>query len=154
EHDIDVVSGLSGIGAYFLARADEDSLRPILERLVRLIRAEGSVPAWHTPPELLTDEDAAAHPAGRLNLGLAHGLPGPLALLALSSNARLESAHVAEAIERASTWLVDHAVSDEWGINWPAFVAVEPDRAEDPPTRAAWCYGAPGVARALWLGGV
>jgi len=31
-----------------------------------------------------------------------------------------------------------------------------PDRSTvmDGPSRAAWCYGAPGVARALWLAGV
>jgi class I lanthipeptide synthase len=154
EHDIDVVSGLAGIGAYFLARADEESMRPTLERLVRLLRADGPIRAWHTPPELLTDEDAAAYPAGRLNLGLAHGLPGPLALLALSSSAGLESADIREAIERAASWLIDHAVDDDWGINWPAFVAVGREGAQAPPTRAAWCYGAPGIARVLWLAGV
>jgi class I lanthipeptide synthase len=152
EHDIDVVSGLAGVGAYFLTRGEEGSVRAILERLVRLICADGPVPAWHAPPELLTDEDATgAYPAGRLNLGLAHGLPGPLALLALSSRAGLETARLSEAIERASSLLVDHAISDEWGINWPGLVPVGSDGR---PARAAWCYGAPGVARALWLAGV
>ena len=155
DNDIDVVSGLSGIGAYFLARGNVGSLRPILERLVRLVRADGAVPAWHTPPELLRDEETRrGFPAGQLNYGLAHGLPGPLALLALSSRAGIDVPGLADAIERASCWLVDHAVEDEWGLNWPGLVPVGADPTAQPPTRAAWCYGAPGIARALWLAGV
>ena len=152
EHDVDVVSGLAGIGAYFLTRADRAALGPILERLAALLGRGGAVPAWYSPVELLPEDDRADFPLGRMNCGLAHGVPGPLALLALATTVGADAVGLLDAIEQASSWLVDRAVEDEWGINWPAFVRVGADRPE-PPARAAWCYGAPGVARALWLAG-
>ena len=43
---------------------------------------------------------------------------------------------------------------DAWGPNWSsAAPAREGAFLPGPPTHAAWCYGAPGVARALWHAG-
>ena len=151
ERDFDVVSGLAGLGAYFLLRGDDAAVRRIVGRLVDLILAEGKVPNWYTPPELLDDLSAATYPHGRLNCGLAHGLPGPLALLALARVSGVEDESVVRAVQRASTWLVDQVVEDEWGVNWPYAVSI--DGGESRPARAAWCYGAPGIARTLWLAG-
>src|SRR5262245_11261734 len=139
EHEIDVVSGLAGIGAHALECGDQALLRPAVERLERVLNADGSVPGWYTPPELLDEHSRTAFPSGRLNCGLAHGVPGPLAFLALAGGA---------GIRHAADWLVENSIADEWGVNWPYSV---PD---DQPARAAWCYGAPGVSRALWLAGV
>src|SRR5205807_1983043 len=141
DHEIDVISGLAGIGAYLLSRADEPSLRPILEQLVRLLAAEGAVPAWHTPPELLDDDSREEYPSGRLNCGLAHGLPGPLALLALAGGAGVRVGGIEDAIRRASTWLVEHAVEDEWGVNWSYGIPLAAGAAGGSAARAAWCYG-------------
>jgi hypothetical protein len=65
-----------------------------------------------------------------------------------------------EAIAQAASWLAEHRADDGWGVNWPFAVPLRADglpdfpRAAQTPSRAAWCYGAPGVARALWLAGV
>jgi hypothetical protein len=58
-------------------------------------------------------------------------------------------------------WLVSHRLDDEWGVNWPtAAPLVERDGrlladagAAEAASRCAWCYGSPGIARALWLAG-
>jgi len=147
EYEIDVVSGLAGIGAYALSRGDEPMLRPVVERLVGLLGAEGDTPAWRTPPELLDDDVRDEYPDGRLNCGLAHGIPGPLALLCLVHSAGFHAQGLEEAIRHTSGWLVEHAIEDERGVDWP--YSVPGDR----PARAAWCYGAPGIARALRLAG-
>src|SRR5207253_2631831 len=56
-----------------------------------------------------------------------------------------------DAIDRIAGWLTEQRLEDEWGITWPD---VAPLGDEKPaPARSAWCYGAPGVARALWLAG-
>jgi lantibiotic biosynthesis protein len=142
--ELDVVSGLAGIGAYALFRDDGAILPAVVERLVELLSSDADPPAWHTPPDLLDDSLAPFFPDGCLNCGLAHGMPGPLALLALAAPA---SAVVAE----SAAWLAGRAAEDEWGLGWPAGVSL--DGSASAPTRTAWCYGSPGVARALWLAG-
>jgi hypothetical protein len=144
---------LSGIGAYFLTRHDDASLLPILARLADLLRAGDPLSAWHTPVELLDDDARRRYPASYVNCGLAHGVPGPLALLSLADAEGVDVAGLSQAIEQAAAWLVEHIVEDEWGVNWPAVVPRARRSSRDGPTRAAWCYGVPGIARTLWLAG-
>jgi len=150
--DVDVVSGLAGVGAQLLTRGQIDALRPVLDRLVRLVAADGHAPAWHTPAEHLLGELLDDYPDGLLDCGLAHGLPGMLALLSLARAAGVDVSGLDEAIETGAGWLREHAIEDDWGVNWPYFVPLGRGRDRG-PARAGWCYGAPGVARALWLAG-
>jgi lantibiotic biosynthesis protein len=151
----DAISGLSGIGAYLLlrrGRPDVDAaLERLLEALVALTHSTGR-PRWFTPPALMYDETTAAmYPDGHLNCGLAHGIPGPLALMALARVEGVEIPGMRDAIASVAAWLAEHRVDDAWGVNWPTMVGLGP--RPDEPSRAAWCYGSPGVARALWLAG-
>ena len=163
--EFDVISGLAGIGAYLLVRHEDSSaavaLEAALRSLVALASDTGSRPRWWTPAHLLGDEDTAAlYPHGNLNCGLAHGIPGPLALMALALSYGIVVPGVEEAIDRLVDWLVEHRADDRWGVNWPYAVSLTSEglpndtASADPSSRAAWCYGAPGVARALWLAGV
>jgi hypothetical protein len=98
------------------------------------------------------------YPAGNLNCGLAHGIPGPLAVLALALREGHEVAQQAEAVRSLAEWLTAHRADDEYGVNWPSAVPLPlPGSTREPAplrqTRNAWCYGSPGVARALWLAG-
>jgi hypothetical protein len=160
----DVISGLSGIGTYLLCRRDSDvahdALHGVLTALVALAREPepGGLPAWFTPPQWLADNELARlYPHGNMNCGLAHGIPGPLALMALASRDAVAVDGLEDALGTLATWLVDHRVEDDWGVNWPTVVPVGLDGRPAPrcsdASRAAWCYGSPGVARALWLAG-
>ena len=67
---------------------------------------------------------------------------------------------IEEAIHRVAVWLVQHHLDDQWGINWPTAVRVEDNGKASTesalpfePSRTAWCYGSPGLARSLWLAG-
>ena len=150
EEEIDVVSGLAGLGAYALTRGDVARLQPVVDRLARLLSAERSLPPG-TPRRSCSTTTRArpTRPAGS-TAGLSR-VPGPLALLALAKGAG--AGGLEDAIRRSADWLVANTVEDEWGVNWPYFVPVGGTVADDRPARAAWCYGAPGVARALWLAG-
>jgi hypothetical protein len=161
----DVISGLAGIGAYLLLRREQPgagaALESVLRALVALASDSGSRPRWWTPAHLLGDEETAAlYPNGNLNCGLAHGIPGPLALMALALADGIGVPGIEEAVDRLAGWIVGHRADDGWGVNWPYAISLTqeglPDRGTptDGPSRAAWCYGAPGVARALWLAGV
>jgi hypothetical protein len=152
----DAISGLTGIGAYLLARGERSALARVLAALVDLTEDDEGLPRWRTPAALIGDEAMVREfPGGCLNCGLAHGIPGPLALLALAARAGVEVDRQERALRRIAHWLMEHRTDDAWGPNWPSAVAV-PGTAgstRELPTRSAWCYGAPGVARALWLAG-
>jgi lantibiotic biosynthesis protein len=159
--EFDTISGLAGIAAHLLTRSDaaaDAAAQHALEALVGLVcepGPESRTPRWFTPPELFPhEEEARRYPSGSLNCGLAHGLPGPLAALALALSQGAEVVGLRDAVEQASQWLVSHRCDDRWGVNWPTMVTLpEAGPGADAPSRAAWCYGAPGLARALWLAG-
>jgi hypothetical protein len=151
----DVVSGLTGVGRYLLSRrlsasrhADAD--RVITTLIAFLHRTDEGVPAWYTPDD---DQrpDLSARRQGALNCGMAHGVAGPLALLALYRLAGVEIEDLRPTIVRLADWLAASRQDDEWGPNWPAVVRL--DSAPAGPTHNAWCYGAGGIACALWLAG-
>jgi len=174
--EFDVISGLAGVGRYLVLRrespAASETLQLVIESLVALTLEEDSLPHWHTPAGLIQDETwRQLYPHGNLNCGLAHGIPGPLALLALAQTAGVTVDGIEEAIARVALWLREHEVGDAWGINWPTAIPLTPDRkamridggepgkvsdsrmAAYRGSRSAWCYGSPGVTRALWLAG-
>ncbi len=170
--DFDVISGLSGLGAYLLCRREDPAIGVALanavDALISLVVGDHALPPWHTPVQLLYDDTAReAYPHGNLNCGLAHGVPGILAFLSLVRLSGLSFDGLDDALRATADWLTANRFDDEWGVNWPTAVPLEADetpagtrlRPGDPrvspggPGRSAWCYGSPGVARALWLAG-
>jgi len=161
----DLISGLTGVGTYLLCRREEPgltaALTAILSCLVELTRQELGLPCWHTPAHLVQDRTMQRYyPYGNLNCGLAHGIPGPLGLLALAQRENMMVEGMTDAINRVADWLARNRLDDTWGINWPTTVPLTlagtvlvPTNAAAPlgSSRTAWCYGSPGVARALWL---
>ena len=156
--EFDSISGLAGVTAQLLARPDAAATRGALDALVALVCGSGREPhppRWYTPPELFpSEQEASRYPHGSLNCGIAHGAPGPLAVLALAAADGVPVDGILEAVADVSGWLVAHRRDDRWGVNWPSMVSLPDGSVVDGPSRAAWCYGAPGVARALWLAGV
>ena len=61
-NDFDVISGLSGIGAYLLSRHEEAvtcaALGDVVGALISLVTRDEVLPAWHTPAHLLFDDTA------------------------------------------------------------------------------------------------
>ena len=166
--DFDLVSGLTGTGAYLLTRHQLGPGGPaagtaavLLGRLLRGLASLMAQPVdprpWHTPAELVTGSLRTAYPGGLHNCGLAHGAPGPLALLALAALAGVGVPDGVAAIETTASWLAAHRCGPAAEPDWPDGVPLgggQPSELPGPsPGRAAWCYGAPGVARSLWLAG-
>lgn len=160
----DVIAGLTSVGRYLLARRDAPACRRALESvlgcLVYLSEEDaGGVPHWHTGIEHMTDSSLrTSYPHGHVNLGLAHGIAGPLALLSLATIVGVEVDGQQQAIVRTGDWVGRSQLEDEWGVNFPAATPLAPPGGttandEPRPSRSAWCYGAPGMARALWLAG-
>jgi lantibiotic biosynthesis protein len=165
--EFDLISGLAGVGAYLLLRRAEPgpaaALRAVLDRLVELTGSDAAGPRWRTPPDALSPDERTRYPNGYLNCGLAHGIPGPLAVLALALREGIEIPGLAEAVAATAAWVATHRADVPSGPNWPNAIPL-PDRPVGAPAaagspegeggaRAAWCYGGPGVAASLRLAG-
>ena len=165
----DMISGLAGVGRFLLC-SNEPEHRAALEAVVRwliaLTEEQDGVPHWHTPARFISDATTRlSYPHGNLNCGLAHGIPGPLALLSLAAAAGVQVEGHLFAIRRIAEWLRRYGIQDRWGCTWPTAVPLGPGGSlvapsslleQDStyrPSRTAWCYGSPGVARSLWLAG-
>lgn len=149
----DLIAGLAGVGAYLLTSREYAALKVVLKALIALTREQNGKANWRTPPEQGGKWMAEAFPDGHLNCGLAHGIPGVLALLSLSLIDGVRVAGQPTAVGRVANWLASCRSDDAWGPNWPAAIGLGAS-ASAPLARAGWCYGSPGVARALWLAGV
>jgi len=153
--DYDLISGLVGFGVYALERLPHPMAIEILKRVVERLNetaernAEGIT--WLTPPELLTPWQREISPNGYYNLGLAHGVPGVIALLGHAYAAGIARAQVEPLLEGAIDWLLAqklpssaHSIFPSWvGPSW-----AQPSIGSD-ECRLAWCYGDAGIAAAL-----
>jgi lantibiotic biosynthesis protein len=154
----DLISGITGVGVYLLARREEPgpraALHETLAALVDLMRETDGAPRWATRPEQLHEDMRARTPGGNLNCGVAHGAPGPLALMSLALTEGVEVRGQGEAMRRTADWVAGQCRPGRFGPEWPAVIPLgEAHRAERRPARPAWGYGNAGVARALWLAG-
>lgn len=133
--------GLAGIGLPLLERMPRPAARIALERLaLRLVglaheSEQGS--AWWTPGDFLGGGGAAI---GEYNLGVAHGVPGAIGILATLLRVGVAPDSTAASLTSGVRWLLAH------GPDFPYSVGpgITPR-----PARLAWCYGAPGIAAVL-----
>ncbi|CAM5273961.1 lanthionine synthetase C family protein (plasmid) [Streptomyces viridifaciens] len=142
--EFDLIRGLAGLGALLLAREPAHPLlHQVLSYLVSLaqpVRSLGrELPGWWSEAGPADEE----MPGGHGNLGVAHGVAGPLAVLALAARHGAEVAGQREAIEVFNGWLERH----EHGY----WITLDQLSARTPPgpvtARPSWCYGQLGIAR-------
>ncbi|MFG3423228.1 lanthionine synthetase C family protein [Micromonospora sp. NPDC048063] len=158
--DFDVVRGVTGVGAYLLRRRPEHpAVTAVLSYLVRLtspVRYRGVVvPGWWTLVGPHGDLDNR-YPGGHANVGVAHGIAGPLTLLALAARAGVTVPGHTEAIATICDWLDQWRTDTDAGPVWPYWITWDEHRDGHPippphPRRPSWCYGTAGLARAQQL---
>lgn len=156
--DFDAIHGLTGYGAYLLRRdGGGELLSGVLSYLVGLTHRQHSddgtlLPGWWVPTGPSGRNDAR-FPDGHANTGVAHGIAGPLALLALATRRGVTVSGQAEAITTICRWLDRR----QHGTTWPYWITPAELHAGRSfvtnPVRPSWCYGAAGVARAMQLAG-
>lgn len=146
----DLVDGLVGLGVYALERLPNPCARGLLERLVERLDLTAERTAtgitWWTSPEVLFGPQRAACPQGYHNLGLAHGVPGVIALLGQIWQAGIAQAQVQVLLEGSVSWLLHHQLPPTSPSRFTFWLT---DAAEQEPTQLAWCYGDLGIALAL-----
>jgi lantibiotic modifying enzyme len=162
--DYDVITGLSGVAAYLLSRvaggSSQSALEEVIETLIDLVKPDNmGVFKLRTSHSLIQGflSKRAAYSNGIINCGMAHGVTGVLASLSLAYSADLQIPELRNSIRNVADWLTHAAsVSDEWGDSWPDGIGISAGGTCNTPadiTMDAWCYGAPGIARAIWLAG-
>ncbi|MFE7835803.1 lanthionine synthetase C family protein [Streptomyces sp. NPDC057474] len=157
--EFDIIRGLTGYGAYLLRRnPSAPALLAVLDYCVRLtqpIMDDGEVlPGWWTdtgPSGRLDDH----FPGGHANSGMAHGIGGVLALLALAARQGTFVDGHDEALGRILAWLDRWQEDTGRGPAWPYWVTRDELRTgpltPSAPRRPSWCYGTAGLARAQQL---
>ncbi|EIV93875.1 lanthionine synthetase C family protein [Frankia sp. QA3] len=163
--EYDLVRGLTGLGAHLLtSRPDAEQLRRILAYLVRLsepLPTSGTVgltlPGWWNG-DLPVGASVDAFADGHADLGMAHGIAGPLALLALAYRRGIVVPGHLDALNRMCDWLDSWRQDSPTGPWWPEKITLSELTAGRPvqagPGRASWCYGTPGLARAQQLAAI
>jgi lantibiotic biosynthesis protein len=163
KHEYDLISGLTGLGVYLLRHgSDRALLTKVLAYLVRLTEphADG-LPGWWA---LDGPTGPGEHWAeGHGNLGMSHGIAGPLTLLALTMRRGIVTPGQTRAMRRIIDWLQRHQHAAPRG-GWRGTVHIREEWATSGNTRRAsdrevpgtpsWCYGTPGIARALQMAGL
>ncbi|MEV1009086.1 lanthionine synthetase LanC family protein [Streptomyces sp. NPDC049881] len=155
----DSMRGLAGIGRVLLAAAEtghreaaEPGLKAALATLTDMInQPTAPYPGWWLPqhehhPCTTVPESGAA------TTGLAHGIAGPLALLAIAAGRDVRVPGQSDAIHAAATWLRTWRTAEG---TWPARISGSALARPDAPLTAgssrrdAWCYGNAGIGNAL-----
>jgi lantibiotic biosynthesis protein len=143
----DLISGLVGFGVYALERLPRPGGRECLERVVaRLREISERLPdgvSWRTGTELMIDTELEMFPEGNYNLGVAHGVPGVISLLAQSAAA---GGGGRDLLDGAVAWLLAQQLPPGGDSAFPYNVS---PTAQPRPSRLAWCYGDLGIAASL-----
>lgn len=153
-NEYDLIGGLTGLGVALRRNGDHDLLRDVLTYLVRLTEPLDGLPGWWCPTSPFRTRPAPA--GGHSNHGIAHGIAGPLALLALTHADGIIVDGQLDAMIRICEWLDTwNQRHDNGGSWWPQIITLaDLDRGSPShagPRRPSWCYGTPGIARALQL---
>ena len=148
--EYDLIRGLTGLGVALRRLGLEEMLCQVLTYLVRLTDPIGSLPGWWcwNGPRL----DREPPPGGHANHGMAHGITGPLALLALTLRDGITVDRHTEAITRICHWLDTWQQDTDAATWWPETLTLSDlhhgTPSQQQPSRPSWCYGTPGIARA------
>ncbi len=148
--DFDLVNGVVGFGVYALERLPNPEAIKLLSRVVDCLgesaaRVESGL-TWWTNPLWLPRQVRKHYPNGYFNAGLAHGVPGIIALLAAACAADVNADKARSLLEQAVAWLLAQEIRIGDWIGFPPWI--EPDIAPA-KNRLAWCYGDLGISIAL-----
>jgi lantibiotic modifying enzyme len=135
--EYELISGLCGIGLYGLCRCDIDSGKKIAEKVIHhLIKrkcTDANGTYWATDADSVyghTEENTE-----EINLGLAHGTTGVIALLSMAVKKQVLLTQTAPLLQSACDWLLAQKNDD------PAQGYFSYNSLKQCQSRLGWCYG-------------
>jgi hypothetical protein len=146
----DLVSGAVGLGVYGLERLPAQSAAALLDAVTRDLSAqvvqETEGTTWRRRHEWLAAEQRAVCPHGCFDLGIAHGVPGILLLLAAMRARGIQDPLIDEMLDSGTRWLIAQRLPPGKRSAFPSITGGE---GKPEPSRLAWCYGDLGISFAL-----
>lgn len=147
----DLISGLVGFGIYFLERWPNPSamegIKAVFDRLEGLAEHTQEGITWHTGAAQLPDWQLQQCPNGYYNLGVAHGVPGIIHLLAqISETNVIEPERLNPLLEGALTWMLAQQRPSGSRSRFSSWVG---PGVESSDSRLGWCYGDLGILAVL-----
>lgn len=151
--NVELMSGLVGLGVLAMERGQASSARSTLERLVLWLDASAERTSqglsWRTPPEALHPTSRARFPLGCHYPGVAHGTAGVAGLLASLLALGIAPGTTRRLLSGAVTWIRAQELPGHMSL-FPYQVNAD-DRM--PASRTAWCTGGAGISMVLWRSG-
>jgi hypothetical protein len=145
--EYDLIGGLAGHCVYGLERLNRPVGRELLAhavaRIAELAQPRAGGITWHQPPERLQPWRLAECPRGLYDLGVAHGVPALITVLAGACAAGVAEGRARALVDGAVRWLLGQR--RDGPAAFPSWIHDAGERH----ARLAWCYGDPGVAVAL-----
>jgi hypothetical protein len=152
--EYDLISGLAGVGVYHLVRhgsADSGMTSAVLDYLIALAepvsRHGESLPGWWSSTGPAGTPDPA-WPGGHLNLGMAHGIAGVLALLSGAMRSGIQVEGHARAVGELCAAFDRYRQGSSACPWWPAMISLSEYSNgianSERQSRPSWCYGTPG----------
>lgn len=148
----DTISGLAGTGRYLLNRVDaNDTNVKALKRILTYFKdIQYSQNSWVVPQESqFLESDKNYFTEGNINLGLAHGVLGPMSLFALSVIKGITIENHQQILKDMYQFIMDEKFcsNDRWLQRYDLIS----ERNHFNYIRNGWCYGNTGVMTTLFL---
>jgi lantibiotic modifying enzyme len=142
----DLMSGLAGVGTHIVGRRDDRAFeiaRLVLSHLESSAMRDDAGTTWYTPVQFMPSSWRDSFPGGAIDLGVAHGVPGVIGMLAQFLANDIESTRTQRLLTSTVDWLLTSVPSKipRFGYYWPG------SRPE--VIRIGWCNGDAGVAAVL-----
>jgi|GEM_PF-665999 len=160
--DYDLISGLSGICLYLIQfkshKHVKKTILEIIEWLILLmneVNVDGyNVPMFYIKSENQHYPNKDLFPNGSLNFSLSHGIAGVLATLSICLKEEIEVQGQRQCMKKILDLLKNTIYIENKKYCWPGILDLK-DYVNHNYRRfsngASWCYGTPGIARAVFL---
>lgn len=158
--DYDVICGLSLTLRYLLNFKDDisfkDEIKQIIEYLIKLTEKINGIPRYCIRVEDANNPELTKkYKKEIIDYGMAHGISGILSTLSIAKINGISVRGQERAIRALLNELENAIGKTENSIRWPTVVSID-EYLENKyicKENYSWCYGIPGIARALHLGG-
>lgn len=160
--NIDCMSGLSGVGRYLLNFKDNLEILNTIKNIINIIVCKLNytnengvlVPGW-----LIKDSKMVANKEfdNYFDLGMAHGIAGCLSFLSIALINGISVNGQKESINNILNFLYKYKMEYNKATYFPEIIRLEEYINNDinfsKKKNLSWCYGMPGIARAVYIAG-